>query len=63
MAKVNLYFSWKLGCLLGLKVTYGADVKGAQLIGIEKDLTSKDIRLGPGESITRVDVKEGGAGR
>jgi len=63
VSKLNLYYSWKLGCLLGLKVTYGDGGRSAQLVGVQSYLTEKDIRLGPLEVITKVEVKEAAANR
>jgi hypothetical protein len=59
ITKVNLYYSYNYGCVQGIKLTYGYDSRNAQLIGVEKGLTTVDLSLAPYENIQSVEVKEG----
>jgi len=56
ITKVQLFYSYSLGCVFGVKPTYGAV---SQLFGVDENLDGAQLELGPGEFFEQAHYKAG----
>jgi hypothetical protein len=60
MRKLQLFFSFDQGCVLGVKPTYGPVAgNGSALLGLEAGLTGLHLVLQPGERFVEAQHKSG----